>query len=151
MKKNIAANSLKVIFPAKSVNEALARMIIAAFVSRLDPTIDELADIKTAVSEAVTNSVIHGYGGGGNGGEIIMQAFCYDDNMVKVVIKDKGMGIENIKRAMEPFYTSDPTGERGGMGFSIMQNFTDKLKIRSSPGKGTVVTLEKMIGKIHKN
>lgn len=143
MKRKII-NQIKTSFPAKSINEGLARMVISALVCQLDPTVDELTDIKTAVSEAVTNSVVHGYGNGL--GIIKMDAFYYDDYTVKVMIKDYGRGIEDVKKAMEPLYTSDKTGERSGMGFAIMESFSDKVKVTSSPGKGTTVTLEKKIG-----
>ena len=143
--KNKLVNQIKASFPAKSINESLSRMIVAALVSQLDPTIDELADIKTAVSEAVTNCIVHGYFNAG--GEIYLTAQYYEDNLVKIIIKDKGRGIENVKQAMEPLFTTDESGERSGMGFPIMQSFMDKIKVVSTPGMGTTVTFSKKIKK----
>jgi len=151
-KKRVILNYIKSSFPAKSINESLSRMIAASLVCQLDPTIDELADIKTAVSEAVTNCIVHGYGNnyksfGKSNGEINLYACYYDDNSIKIIIKDKGKGIEDIKKAMQPLYTTDESGERSGMGFSIMQSFMDKIKVISNPGKGTTVIFEKKISK----
>ena len=156
-KKRVILNQIKSSFPAKSINESLGRMIVASFVCQLDPTIDELADIKTAVSEAVTNCIVHGYGYGNSsenrnrltksGGEINLYACYYDDNSVKIIIKDKGRGIDDIKKAMQPLYTTDESGERSGMGFSIMQSFMDKIKVISKPGAGTSIIFEKKISK----
>jgi len=143
-KKRIILNEIKTSFPAKSVNESLSRMIVSSVVCQLDPTIDELADIKTAVSEAVTNSIVHGYGNNTKG-EIQLYACYYDDNAIKIIIKDRGRGIEDVKKAMQPLYTTDESGERSGMGFSIMQSFMDKIKVISNPGKGTTVIFEKKI------
>jgi len=145
-KKRVLLNRIKAIFPAKSINESLSRMIIASLVCQLDPTIDELADIKTAVSEAVTNSIVHGYGNN-KSGQIQLYACYYDDNSIKITIKDKGRGIEDIQKAMKPLFTTDESGERSGMGFSIMQSFMDKIKVISKPGKGTTVIFEKIISK----
>jgi len=152
-KKRVLLNHVKTSFPAKSINESMSRIIISSITCQLDPTIDELADIKTAVSEAVTNCIVHGYGNNSaemlkSSGEIYLSAYYYDDNAVKIIIKDKGRGIENIKQAMEPLYTTDNSGERSGMGFSIMQSFTDKIKVISKPGKGTTVIFEKKISKV---
>ena len=154
-KKRVILNRIKTSFPAKSINESLGRMIAASFVCQLDPTIDELADIKTAVSEAVTNCIVHGYGNNyksisnlhksKSGGEISLYACYYDDNSVKIIIKDKGKGIDDVKKAMQPLYTTDESGERSGMGFSIMQSFMDKIKVISKPGKGTTVIFEKKV------
>jgi len=144
--KNKAINQIKANFPAKSINESLSRMIIAAFVCQLDPTVDELADIKTAVSEAVTNCIVHGYLNNPDG--MIYLAAQYDeDYVVKITIKDKGCGIDDIKQAMQPLFTTDGTGERSGMGFPIMQSFMDKIKVISKPGKGTTVIFSKKIRK----
>jgi len=143
-KKRSLVNQIKTSFPAKSINESLSRMIVSAVVCQLDPTIDELADIKTAVSEAVTNSIVHGYGNNGTG-EISLYVSYYDDNTVRIIIKDRGRGIDDIKKAMQPLYTTDITGERSGMGFSIMQSFMDKLRVISKPGKGTTVIFDKKI------
>ena len=142
--KNKPVNRIKASFPAKSVNEGLSRMLVAALVCQLDPTVDELADIKTAVSEAVTNAVVHGYAGMA-GGEILLTAEYYADSTVKIIIKDKGCGIADVKQAMEPLFTTDESGERSGMGFPIMQSFMDKIKVISKPGRGTTVIFSKRI------
>ena len=143
--KNKLVNQIKACFPAKSINESLSRMIAAALICQLDPTLDELADIKTAVSEAVTNSIVHGYSG--SDGEIFLTAQYYEDNLIKIIIKDKGRGIENVKQAMEPLFTTDESGERSGMGFPIMQSFMDKIKVVSKTGRGTTVIFSKKIKK----
>jgi stage II sporulation protein AB (anti-sigma F factor) len=143
--ENRLINQIKAVFPAKSVNESLSRMIVSALVCQLDPTVDELADIKTAVSEAVTNCIVHAYSNAG--GEIFLTAEYYEDSTVKITVKDKGRGIENVKQAMEPLFTTDESGERSGMGFPIMQSFMDKVKVTSKPGAGTTVTFTKKIKK----
>lgn len=137
-------NEMCIVFDSKSENEAFARMVIAAFVAVTDPTLEEMADIKTAVSEAVTNCVIHGYEGGV--GKITMRAWI-DHQAVTIEIEDKGVGIENIQKAMTPLYTSKPEFERSGMGFAFMEAFMDSLTVQSAPGKGTKVMMEKIIGK----
>jgi stage II sporulation protein AB (anti-sigma F factor) len=147
-RKRKIINEVKAVFPSKSVNESLARMIIAALCCQLDPTIDELADIKTAVSEAVTNCIVHGYENKSDG-EIKLTARYFDNNIIQVSIKDKGKGIEDVKKAMQPMFTTDTSGERSGMGFSIMKSFMDKISVKSLPGKGATVTFEKKI-QIHK-
>ncbi|MCL2096952.1 MAG: anti-sigma F factor [Oscillospiraceae bacterium] len=139
-------NEIKTSFPSKSINESMSRIIISSILCQLDPTLDELADIKTAVSEAVTNSIVHGYENN-PGGEIKLYACYYDDNTIKIIIKDKGKGIEDIKKAMQPLYTTDESGERSGMGFPIMQSFTDKIRVISTPGKGATVIFEKKISR----
>lgn len=138
-----AINEMKLTFKSRSANEGFARMAVTAFVSTLDPTVDELADIKTAVSEAVTNCIVHGYRE--SIANIYITAAIYPDNRVIIKIKDKGCGIEDIEKAMEPLYTSDPTGERAGLGFAVMQSLCDKLLVNSKPGRGTTVTLIKKI------
>lgn len=130
-------------FPSKSCNEAFARSAVAAFVMNLDPTISELSDIKTAVSEAVTNCIVHGYRR--SSGTIYIKGRITDDNKITLKIRDKGCGIEDVKKAMEPLYTSAPEEERAGLGFAVMQSFCDKVNVKSVVGKGTTVTLEKMI------
>lgn len=135
-------NEMQLQFLAKSQNESFARVVVAAFASQLDPTLDELADIKTAVSEAVTNCIIHGYDGGT--GEVRIKARLYS-NMIEIVISDWGKGIEDIQKARQPLWTSKPELERSGMGFTIMENFMDELQINSKPGKGTVITMKKKI------
>ncbi len=126
-----------------SENEAFARVVTAVFASRLDPTLEELDDIKTAVSEAVTNAVIHGY----QGGEGIIQLDAEAcGRVLTVTVRDTGIGIPDVKKAMEPMYTSVPGGERSGMGFSFMEAFMDEVIVESVPGKGTTVTMKKKIG-----
>ncbi|MDP4152631.1 MAG: anti-sigma F factor [Bacillota bacterium] len=136
-------NEIKLQFPSKSVNEGYARVAAAALIAQLDPTFDELADIKTAVSEAVTNCIVHAYAGAS--GKIMMQVRLFDDNRVVIIIKDWGRGIDDIKKAMEPCYTTSAEEERSGMGFTIMETFMDKLRVTSKPGRGTRVVMEKYI------
>lgn len=133
---------MKIIFESDSRNEAFARTVIAAYVTRLDPTLEELADIKTAVSEAVTNSIIHGYGG--REGEVEMEC-SITGNQVEVIVQDHGIGIADIEQAMEPLYTTKPEWERSGMGFAFMEAFMDDLKVFSELGKGTKVVMRKQI------
>ena len=134
-------NKMSVEFVSKSQNEGFARVAVAAFVSQLDPTIDEITDVKTAVSEAVTNSIIHGYEGKEDG-IIRIEAEIHDDE-VKIAIIDKGNGIEDIGKAMEPLYTSRPDLERSGMGFTVMETFMDDLEVQSEKGIGTRVVIKK--------
>ncbi|HBM98505.1 MAG TPA: anti-sigma F factor [Ruminococcus sp.] len=141
--KRAIKNEMSLSFPSKSCNEAFARSAVAAFVMNLDPTISELSDIKTAVSEAVTNCIVHGYRR--SSGTIYIKGRITDDNKVTLKIRDKGCGIEDVKKAMEPLYTSAPEEERAGLGFAVMQSFCDKVRVKSAVGKGTTVTLEKMI------
>lgn len=126
-----------------SQNEEFARVVVAVFMSRMNPTLEEVDDVKTAVSEAVTNAVIHGYQQ--KKGIIYIEGRIVG-NELTVVVKDTGVGIDNLKKAMEPMYTSDPSGERSGMGFSFMEAFMDQLEVESQPGKGTVVRMKKRIG-----
>lgn len=137
-------NQMTVEFNSISKNESFARVVVAAFVTRLNPTMDEIADIKTAVSEAVTNSIIHGYEN--KDGKIRIETKIVDD-IVTVIVTDYGVGIVDVKKAMEPMYTSKPELERSGMGFAFMEAFMDELFVESTPGKGTVITMRKMIGK----
>ena len=137
-------NQMRLSFPSKSRNEAFARSAVSAFITALDPTLDELGDIKTAVSEAVTNCIVHGYRR--QSGTVYIFASVKDDNTVTVKIRDKGVGIEDIKQAMQPLFTTSPEEERAGLGFAVMQSFCDKVKVNSAPGKGTTVTLIKKIG-----
>ena len=136
-------NRMRVSFPARSVNESFARTVIAAFAATVDPTVDELIDIKTAVSEAVTNAIVHGYRE--ELGQVYIGASLYPDGQLVVRIRDTGCGIPDIKKAMEPLYTTCETGERAGLGFAVMQELMDKVQVRSTPGKGTTVTLEKRL------
>ena len=135
-------NEMKLEFISKSVNEAFARISIAAFASQLDPTIEELADIKTAVSEAVTNCIIHGYD---NKQGIVKIVSRLKNNEIIIEISDNGKGIENVDIAKEPLYTTKPNLERSGMGFTIMESFMDSLEIESIVGLGTKVTMSKKI------
>lgn len=140
--KNEYDNEMKIEFISKSANEAFARISVAAFASQLDPTIEELADIKTAVSEAVTNSIIHGY----ERKQGIVKIFArLRDNEIIIEISDKGKGIENIDIAKEPLYTTKPNLERSGMGFTIMESFMDSIEIESVVGLGTKITMSKKI------
>lgn len=127
-----------------SKNEELARVVTAVFMSRLDPTLEELDDVKTAVSEAVTNAVIHGYQEGEGIIYIELQA---EDKQLTVLVRDLGVGIRDVKQAMEPMYTSDLSGERSGMGFSFMEAFMDQVEVESEPGRGTLITMKKKIGR----
>ncbi len=136
-------NEMKMSFLSRSANEGLARVTVAAFASQLDPTLDEISEIKTAISEAVTNCVVHGYKDGI--GIIYIRARLFENGVLNVIIRDKGCGIEDVKKAMEPLFTSSETGDRAGMGFTIMESFTDKMKVRSTLGKGTSVTLSKQL------
>ena len=128
---------------SRSENEEFARVVVAVFLSRLNPTLEEVDDVKTAVSEAVTNAVIHGYGGGE--GTIFIRA-AVEGREFSVEIEDRGAGIGDVEKAMEPMYTSDPSGERSGMGFSFMEAFMDGVEVRSALGQGTSVRMKKRIG-----
>lgn len=136
-------NQFKMTILSQSANESFSRAAVVAFIAQLDPTVDELADIKTAVSEAVTNCIVHAYKEGE--GRIYIDVKYDDKNVVTVKITDKGCGIEDVGRAMEPMYTTCTTGERAGLGFAVMQSFMDKLKVVSKLGKGTSVTMTKRI------
>ncbi|HEY0827052.1 MAG TPA: anti-sigma F factor [Bacilli bacterium] len=134
---------MKLQFASKSENEAFARVTVAAFASQLDPTLDELTDIKTVVSEAVTNAIIHGYDNRGDG-VITISAEIANDTLY-LTVEDQGRGIEDLEQAKQPLYTSKPELERSGMGFTIIENFMDQLEVISSPGKGTLLTMSKRI------
>lgn len=136
-------NFMEVKFAAKSENESLARVIVSAFASQLDPTIDELADIKTAVSEAVTNCIIHGYDEDEN--KFVYLRCEIKEDIIKVVVEDRGNGIEDIEMAMQPLYTSKPELERSGMGFTVMETFMDEMKVSSIAGEGTKIVMKKKI------
>lgn len=129
---------------SRSQNEEFARVVVAVFMSRMDPTLEEVDDVKTAVSEAVTNAVIHGYR---NGSGIIYIESEIEGKELTVSVKDTGAGIPDIEKAMEPMYTTDTTGERSGMGFSFMEAFMDQVQVQSRPGEGTVVIMKKQIGR----
>ena len=149
-------NEMELIFDAVSDNESFARVAVAAFLTHLNPTLEEMADIKTAVSEAVTKSIIHGYGNleglepGGEGCPVnpgkVRVCCSLEDGMLHILVEDKGKGIEDVERAMEPLFTTRPELERSGMGFAFMEAFTDELQVESAPGQGTVVRMSKKIG-----
>ena len=136
-------NEMKLSFHSRSINESFARGAIASFAATLDPTVEELTDIRTAVSEAVTNCIVHGYRD--TIGTVYITAAVYPDHRVVIRVRDTGQGIEDIKRAMEPLYTSCPSGERAGLGFAVMQSLCDKVRVTSTPQRGTTVTLTKKI------
>lgn len=135
-------NSMELKIPSKSINESFARSVLSAFVLQLDPTINELSDIKTAVSEAVTNSIVHGYSD--TNGIIYIKSEITEDNLIIIKIRDKGKGIPDIKKAMEPLFTTGGE-ERAGLGFAVMESFMDKVKVKSKENVGTTVTLYKKI------
>ena len=137
-----AVNEIKLQIESRSVNEGFARSVVAAFASQLDPNVEEISDIKTAVSEAVTNCIVHAYPD--SVGKIYIWAGIYENGLFRVKIKDKGCGIENISQAMEPLFTT-LGGERAGLGFAVMESFCDKIRVASKVGKGTTVTLEKAL------
>ena len=134
-------NQMKIYLPSLSINESVARSAVAVFVAQLNPTIEEISDIKCAVSEAVTNAIVHGYKY--CSGEIYIGVKYYADRTVVIEIKDKGCGIEDVKLAMTPLFTTDTTGERSGMGFAVMQTFMDRLEVYSKTGKGVRILMEK--------
>lgn len=136
-------NEMKISFDARSVNEGFARVAVAAFITELNPTLDEVADVKTAVSEAVTNAIIHGYDKPEEKVEVICKI---EENAVEVVVMDTGKGISDVRKAMEPFYTTKPELERSGMGFAFMEAFMDEVRVESEVGKGTSVWMRKKIG-----
>ena len=136
-------NELKMTIPALSVNEGSCRAIIAAFCAQLDPNIEELADIKCAVSEAVTNCIVHAYAG--RGGAIYITVGLYENRKICIQIRDRGCGIENVKIAMQPLYTTDKSGERSGMGFAVMESFMTRLRVSSAVGRGTRITMWKQL------
>ncbi len=129
---------------AVSVNESVCRAIIGVFLAPENPTATELADLKCAVSEAVTNAIVHGYGASGEG-TVYLSAEIYPDRTVRITVRDKGKGIEDVALARRPLYTTDTSGERSGMGFSVMESFTDRLRVLSRPGAGTRITMYKRL------
>ena len=137
-------NEMKLEFDARSVNEGFARTAVAAFVMELNPTLDEVADVKTAVSEAVTNAIIHGYD---DPEKKVCLTCTVCGNVVEIVVSDQGTGIADVAQAMEPFYTTRPELERSGMGFAFMEAFMDEIRVTSKPGEGTSVWMSKKIGK----
>lgn len=136
-------NQLKMHLPSLSINESMARSAVAAFVAQLNPTIEEISDIKCAVSEAVTNAIVHGYKF--SPGEIYIGVKYYSNRTVAIEVRDKGCGIDDVKLAMTPLFTTDTTGERSGMGFAVMQTFMDKLEVYSKKDKGVRILMEKKL------
>lgn len=138
-------NRMELSFSAKSENESFARATVGAFITQLDPTMDELTEIKTVVSEAVTNAIIHGYSE--KDAEMIDLSVELEEDTVRIMIRDRGNGIHNVEEARQPLYTSKPELERSGMGFTIMENFMDEVEIESEPMQGTTLTLVKTLSK----
>lgn len=138
---------MKIVFEAKSINESFARMCVAAFASQYDPKVSVIADIKTVISEAVTNSIVHGYREEKDRAACLIYINCcmYEDGTLLMKIRDRGCGIQDVKTAMQPLFTTDTEGERSGMGFTIMESFTDGIKVTSKTGKGTTVKLIKKV------
>lgn len=137
------ANELKMSFPSVSENERFSRLAVSGFLSQLNPQVNELSDIKTAVSEGVTNCIVHAYRD--TIGMIFMHVRIFEDGRVYIKIRDKGCGIKDVKQAMEPLYTTAPEEERAGLGFAVMESFMDKIKVKSSEGKGTTLIMEKTL------
>ena len=136
-------NEMRVVLSPKSCNEAVARSVVTAFVMQMDPSVSELADIKTAVSEAVTNSIVHGYRNCTGNIELVCRIL--DKDMLYIKVRDKGCGIADVKQAMEPLFTTAPEEERAGLGFAVMESFMDSVSVRSAVGKGTSVVMKKRI------
>lgn len=141
-------NEIKFKMPSLSVNESAARAVVSSFLIQADPTVEELSDIRTAVSEAVTNAVVHAYRNAKGNIELVVKLLAGRE--VYIRIKDKGCGIEDVEQAMQPLFTTAPEEERSGLGFSVMSSFMDKLSVKSSSGKGTTVTMRKRLAK-HEN
>ncbi len=139
-----AENYTTLEFPSRSANEGFARAAAACFAAQLDPTLDEINDIKTAVSEAVTNAIVHAYPDAI--GKVVMKLRLKENNTLEIIIRDWGVGISDVEQARQPLYTTG-SEERSGMGFTIMESFMDTLKVRSQPGKGTVVTMKKRVSR----
>lgn len=138
--KHKIINRMKLEFDATSQNEAFARMAVSVFAAALDPTLEEISDLRVVVSEAVTNAIVHAYKN--RGGKVLIAATLYEDRRLKLKIQDKGCGIAELERCLEPLYTTDPTGERGGMGFPIMQAMSDKFRVKTAVGVGTTLYIE---------
>ncbi len=135
-------NEFKITLDSKSINEGFARVVVSAFATPLDPTLEELADMKTAVSEAVTNCIVHAYRN--SFGKIYITGVITDDSKIKITVRDRGCGIDDVNQAMKPLYTTGG-GDRAGLGFTVMESFCDSVKVRSQKNKGTTVTLVKKI------
>ena len=142
MKRNVI-NECRISVPALSVNEGYARTCTAAFAAQCDPTVKELSELKTAVSEAVTNAIVHGYRERSGNVELILRQLS--GGLMQLTVRDKGAGIADIEQAMTPLFTTAPEEERSGLGFSVMESFMDRVSVKSSPGKGTTVTMEKQL------
>jgi stage II sporulation protein AB (anti-sigma F factor) len=138
-------NEIRFTMPSMSVNESVARAVVSSFLVQADPTVEELSDIRTAVSEAVTNAVVHGYRG--TSGDIELTVRLLPHREIYIKIKDKGCGINDVKQAMEPLFTTAPEEERSGLGFSVMESFTERLTVKSKVGKGTTVTMRKKLSR----
>lgn len=136
-------NSVKLTFASRSVNEGFARAVVAAFLVPLDPTVPQMADLKTAVSEAVTNCIVHAYPD--SIGPVTLTAALYEGGLVRITVSDRGVGIADVEQAMQPMCTTGNPEERAGLGFAVMQSFMDKVKVSSTPGRGTRVTLSKRL------
>lgn len=136
-------NEMSITFDSRSENEGLARVVVAAFMAPMDPTMEELSDVKTAVSEAVTNAIIHGYEGG-QGKVTLRGKICH--NRIELQVEDQGIGIPDVEKAMEPLFTTRPELDRSGMGFAFMEAFMDELEVISEPGQGTTVLMSKKLG-----
>lgn len=136
-------NQVKFTFLSRSVNESFARAALAAFLAQADPTVPQLADIKTAVSEAVTNCIVHAYPDAV--GQVTLTAALYENGLVRITVTDRGVGIADVDKAMEPLFTTGNPDERAGLGFAVMQSFMDKVKVSSTPGRGTRVTMAKRL------
>ena len=135
-------NEMKMTVDSRSINEGFSRVAVASFIGCTDPNIEEITDIKTAVSEAVTNAIVHGYRE--KNGKIYITVSIFENNIIRIKIRDKGIGIEDIEKAMEPLFTT-AGGERAGLGFAVMESFMDKVRVSSKPDMGTTVTMEKKI------
>ena len=138
-------NQMSLKLPALSRNESICRAVVAAFIAQADPTLEEIADIKCAVSEAFTNAIVHAYRESEKTGIVYISVCLYGDNKLKISIRDTGCGIPDVKKARQPLYTTDNSGDRSGMGFSVMETFTDRLSVFSRVGKGTRVTMLKKL------
>ncbi len=143
MSKNECINEIKLNFPSYSNNEGTARAMVSAFCATLNPTVEELSDIRCAVSEAVTNCTVHAYKN--EIGTVALSVKLYADRMVKIEVKDKGCGIPDVEQALQPLFTTDPEGERSGMGFTVMESFMDHVTVKSSVGRGTKVTMKRRL------
>ena len=143
MSRRKPVNQMSLKLESRSVNESFARVAVSAFAAQQDPTVEEISDIKTAVSEAVTNCIVHAYPE--SVGDIYIWVGLFDDGLVRIRIRDRGCGIADVRQAMEPLFTTDTGDERSGMGFTVMESFMDKIKVDSKPGKGTSVTMVKKL------